>query len=1016
LNPLAATATRPLTTGVDNVPGTAANDTVRGIVSATAGASTLTSGDQIVGGAGTDTLDVLIESGGNGNTLIPSISGVENIVVRNLEGTNAQTLNMVQATGVQTVVVNNSLTAQSFLVTNGSIAATYGVSNTPATGGAVAGISVTLSAADVLGTADVAKFSANNAGALVGTAVPNFATLNVGNTAGVEGVSVATSGTNFINIDGGGAATTSIAITGSGANVITVASAGASAAATIDASASTGPNQFAFTSAGGLANLSSGQVVRGGSAVDIVTVDLANATGVTFAGIEELHINDGSTTNANLGFASNPGLTRIELNDATDGDVFILTGINTSTTLAFVGQDATTGLGSVANDTTFGTVQFNTAFSGTADTLTVALANQGVASGGAYGATVRASGIENVVVTQSDILSTSTTTMTVSNPGLKTLTASSAGNLVLTIDGRASSAPNSTATTASSTHGDAVTSINYSGVAGTANQTGGAAFGSGLFAAAATVQAAAGGSSFTFGVETATDVITVTGSGVADTVTTGTTGSFIANLGAGNDTFTAAAIATAGNGTVNVNGEAGDDLLTGGVNADTLRGGDGNDTLTGGRGADILDGGAGSDIYSFSAGTAAAAGTNQVSTVRPVGLGAAGEFLNVTIGGTTYSQVFDTDLPKTLGNFVAAHALAIRGATGGGANGIVVTANGTTIATGTANQLVFTATGTNTTTNGVMTATGYTFTAPTATVTTAAGSGNAAGLGIVNAFSSRAITFDTTATTGFDAAGDRINITVGTTVVALTFVTDLATSLGLFAAANPIINGHLVEASATTLTLYRTSAASATTATAEAATALVVTATGTTAAVAGAGDGTVGGTVGAATDLTTTDTVAGVTAALPTASHSSYLQTGTAGSLAVTNTIDQVSFVNGDRIDIGTTAVKVVAQATVAADTALIAANGIVTFSGTPGDLAAALNQVAAAMALSDNDAGVADATAHTEAGESALFQFGGKTYLYIADGANGHSAADLVIEVLGVASPLVTGLTISGGDWIAIG
>lgn len=975
------------------MPGTAANDTVRGIVSATAGASTLTAGDQIVGGAGTDTLDVLIESGGVGNTLIPSISGVENIVVRNLEGTNAQTLNMVQATGVQTVVVNNSLTAQSFLVTNGSIAATYGVSNTPATGGAVAGISVTLSAADVLGTADVAKFSANNAGALVGTAVPNFATLNVGNTAGVEGVSVATSGTNFISIDGGGAATTSIAITGSGANVITVVATGASAAATIDASASTGPNQFAFTSAGGLANLSSGQVVRGGSAVDIVTVDLANATGVTFAGIEELHINDGSTNNANFGFASNPGLTRIELNDATDSDVFILTGINTSTTLAFVGQDATTGLGSVANDTTFGTVQFNTAFSGTADTLTVALANQGVASGGAYGATVRASGIENVVVAQSDILSTSTTTMTVSNPGLKTLSASSAGNLAMTIDGRASSAPNSTATT-STTHGDAVTSINYSGVAGTANQTGNAAFGSGLFAAAATVQAAAGGSSFTFGVETATDVITVTGSGVADTVTTGTTGSFIANLGAGNDTFTAAAIATAGNGTVNVNGEAGDDLLTGGVNADTLRGGDGNDTLTGGRGADILDGGAGSDIYSFSAGTAAAAGTNQVSTLTPVGL-AATEFLNVTIGGATYSQVFAVDVATTLGNFVTAHAATIRGATGGVANGIVVTAPGAT-----PTQLVFTATGTNTTTNGVMTATGYTFTAPTGSITTANNAGAAAGTVVQNALRSIVVT----PAGDFGTANDTFTVTVGTgTAVTVTYTTSLADSLATFAAANPTIGGLAVTASTTALTFTQTAAATAS------ATALAV--------VSAAGTGASAATVAGATDLTDTDTVAGVTAALPTASHSSYLQTGTAGSLVVTNTIDQVSFVNGDRIDIGTTAVKVVAQATVAADTALIATNGIVTFNGTPGDLAAALNQVAAAMALSDNDADATNATTtHTEAGESALFQFGGKTYLYIADGANGHSAADLVIEVLGVASPLVTGLTISGGDWIAIG
>ncbi len=960
---------------MDNVSGTAGNDTVKGIASATAGASTLTSGDQIAGGAGTDTLELLIESGAANGTLIPALTGVENVVVRNLEGTNAQTINMVQATGVGSVVVNNSLTSQSLSISNGTIATTYGVSNTPATGTNVAGISVTLSAADVLGTADVAKFSAENAGAKVGTAAPNFAALNVANTAGVEGVTVSTKGTNYLAISGGGVETTSVAITGSGTNVIAVSD--TNATLTIDASASTGTNVFALDT-----GLTSGDVVKGGSGTDIVTVKLGDATGVSMTGIETFRIVAGTSSGKNTGFATNPNFASIEVRDA-DDDTFILTGINASTTLSFVGEDATTGAGSVANDTIFGTVQFNSAFSGTADTLNITLGNQGVASGTGYQASVKASGIENVVVTQADILSTATTTVSVTNSGLKTLSVTSGGNAAITIDALASSAPNSTATTASLTNGDSVTSIDYSGVAGTANQT----FGTGLFAAAASVKAAAGGSTLTFGTESGADVITVTGSAVADSITTGSKGSFIANLGAGNDIFTAAAIAVAGDGTVNVDGGDGEDTLTGGINADNLKGGNGNDTLTGGRGADILDGGAGSDTYVFSTGAAGKAGTNQV-TVLTVSDIESGENLNVTIGGQTFTQAYDTSNNGTLAAFVTNFASQVKGATGGATNGVVVTASGST--------LIFTASGTNSTTNNVMTATGYTFTAPTATVTNGDG-----GQVVNNRHNSHTVIADTT----FNATGDTFTITVGTTSRTVTWNTDLATSLQLFAGANPTIAGASVQFVLDTdggtagnqsglviTTTYATAEGAGTVPT-------VTSAAGANSTAAAAVTaGTVSATLGES----------GVSASLAGASHSSFFQTGAGASVSTSSSIDQVSFVNGDKIDIGATAITVPGTAVaVASGVAGISTSGIVTFDGTPGDLNTALTQIAAGIHASGSA---------TAAGEAAVFQFGGKTYVYVSDAVQGHSAADLVIEVLGVTSPLLTGLTLSGGDIIAIG
>ena len=471
-------------------------------------------------------------------------------------------------------------------------------------------------------------------------------------------------------------------------------------------------------------------------------------------------------------------------------------------------------------------------------------------------------------------------------------------------------------------------------------------------------------------------------------MTAGAKGSFIANLGGGNDTFTAANIAVAGDGTVNVDGGDGEDNLTGGINADTLKGGNGNDTLTGGRGADILDGGAGSDTYVFAAGAASKAGTQQVSTVTPVGF-ELGEFLNVTVGGVTYTQAAVSDgaaqnpaidLAATLTAFVTAHGATIRGATGGLTNGIVVSAaNG---------QLVFTARGTNSVTDNVMTATGYTFTAPTATVTSAANAGTSAGLGLVNAFSSRTVT----PANDFNADGDTFTITVGSTSKTVTFNTDVTTSLAVFAAANPTLGGLTVVSTGQALVLYQLSSNTAT----------ATQATISSAAGTGAGAGVLGNVA----DLTATDTVAGVTAALAGPSHSSFFQTGSGASVATSSTIDQVSFVNGDKIDFGATAITTTVAAA-GAGRAAITASGIATFDGTPGDFAAALAQISAGI----NTSGGASA-----AGEAAVFQFGGKTYVYIDDGVNGHSAADLVIEVLGVTSPLLTGLTVSGGDIIAIG
>ncbi len=949
---------------------------------------TLTGGDQINGAAGNDTLNITIDSNTAANTMTPALTGVESVVIRNLSdnASGVDVLNLVQATGVTSVTLNNSMTGGNISVTNAPLSATFGVSNTPADTNSSAGILVAVSAADITGTADTVKFTATSAGSKIANAAANRAIVNVGNTSGVESVSVAATGTNYLTVDGGGTDTASVVITGAGTNDISLGS-DLNATLTLDASASTGSNTFTLGS-----NLTSSDVVKGGTGSDRLSVTLGSATGVTVTGVETLVIEDGSTDAANLSFAATPGFTTIEVRENDETKSSILTGITAGTTISFVGEDTSSSSstytkGLATNDTTFGTVQLNTAMAGTADTLAVKLGNQGVTASGAYQATIKGSGIETVNFTQSDNTTSATTTLSLNDTGLKTLTATTTGNIAFTLNAKASGAPNAaayTSTTVTETHGNTIALVDFSGVTGTATLTGELY---GAFAAAAELKTAVGGMSYTFGTETATDVITVTGNAGVDTIVTGDIGTYKANLGAGNDSFTASAIATAANGTVTVDGGAGDDTITGGINADTLSGGDGNDTITGRKGADILNGNAGTDTFAYSGGTAAKAGTQQVSVLTITDI-ESGEILSVTIGGQTFTQAYSSSNDGTLTAFATANAALIKGATAGTGTGVTVAASGST--------LTFTANGTNSSSTGVLVAKNYTFTAPTATVTNGDG-----GLVITNRNNAHTVVADST----FNATDDTFTVSVtaggATTTKTVTWNTNLATSLQLFAGANPTINGAVVT--------YTGDANANGTADDPG---LVITTTyatssGSSAPTVTSGTGAQSTAAGAVTDATVSGTIAvtGVTAAVAAASDSSYFQTTTtAGIVTITNTIDQLTYEQGDVIDYSASLV-LSAAVTASSTLAGISSTGIATFATTPGTLAAALDLVAAALHSSGSD---------TVDGETAVFQFGGKTYLYIADTVELHSAADIVIEIVGAPATLVSGITINSANNIS--
>jgi Ca2+-binding RTX toxin-like protein len=123
------------------------------------------------------------------------------------------------------------------------------------------------------------------------------------------------------------------------------------------------------------------------------------------------------------------------------------------------------------------------------------------------------------------------------------------------------------------------------------------------------------------------------------TVAAGGAGVIVINGGDGQDTLSVSAGVDAVAG-VFLNGDGGDDVLTGADTGDILSGGDGNDTLTGGIGGDDLQGGPGNDNFVWNNGDGS-----------DVNSGGDGNDLTVVNGNPTLGDVF-TLAPDQLAGFV----------------------------------------------------------------------------------------------------------------------------------------------------------------------------------------------------------------------------------------------------------------------------------------------------------------------------------------------------------------------------
>ncbi len=164
-------STTTLTSSVDTVSGTPGNDTVKGVVSSTAGQTTLGAGDNINGQGGTDTLEIIFDGTGDFGP-VATVANTEVFLLKNF-GTATNDANLANITGIEQVWNDGS--TQAVNVTNLGSLPTIGIRNT------VVDTDVTFTNAALAGSSDSVTVLLDS--------VNNTATdVTLGNTSGTEGV------------------------------------------------------------------------------------------------------------------------------------------------------------------------------------------------------------------------------------------------------------------------------------------------------------------------------------------------------------------------------------------------------------------------------------------------------------------------------------------------------------------------------------------------------------------------------------------------------------------------------------------------------------------------------------------------------------------------------------------------------------------------------------------------------------------------------------------------------------
>ncbi len=228
-----------LTANIDNIQGTAGNDTIIGGVGSAGGTSTLGSADVINGGAGTDTLKVTTEGTG-ATSVTPNLTSVENVTVQALAG-GLTTVNMVNATGTTTLLNERSTGALTF--SNVQELATVAAKGDVSGGNYIAQFKSSL----VSGAADSLNINldgatVSNLGLGSATAGQEFETLNFA----VTGTNTITELRDGVTTTAAAAGTKTVNVSGDGKLTVTNAFATGNLA-TVNASTNTGGVSFNLT-------------------------------------------------------------------------------------------------------------------------------------------------------------------------------------------------------------------------------------------------------------------------------------------------------------------------------------------------------------------------------------------------------------------------------------------------------------------------------------------------------------------------------------------------------------------------------------------------------------------------------------------------------------------------------------------------------------------------------------------------------------------------------------------------
>jgi hypothetical protein len=386
-----------LTTGVDNIAGTAGDDTI--IADNTGVTKTLSVADQLNGGAGTDTLKVYLAAADTA-TGQPTLTSIEEVYIN-----GGAVVAYTAATGttklsIDAPVVNTAATytvnGQSVSLANHNV--TAATTTTIAQAAAATATTQDITLNGVKGTAAVHTIDASGA---------KITTLNVTGTGASSSVTLANTGAGIktLNISGDKAVTiTEDAATAAAITTVAVTN---TAGATVDTSAAAVAATFKFTGGegndtvkfanNGLANLTSGAQLDGGAgtsdklalldaALDATeTARINQAVGFEVLGLNAAITLDASTLTSIKSFSiDTTALTQTISNMATGSTTTITAAAPTSLTLGtnvgvtdtsvVLGESTSAGI-AVAALVTTGITNVTVTSNGTAANAITALTN-----------------------------------------------------------------------------------------------------------------------------------------------------------------------------------------------------------------------------------------------------------------------------------------------------------------------------------------------------------------------------------------------------------------------------------------------------------------------------------------------------------------------------------------------------------------------------------------------------------------------------------------------------------------